>query len=211
MAAVLELHERPDTLTRYCKMLRSLGVESHALSVACGAANSCALDGYALVLLVAAPHGEAPSPALQQLLTRCGAMPVLALLDTVQHTRHAEWFDCGVHALVLTPVACSTLARQIHALLRLAQPAQATTVRLAPGLTRIERRVLELLASQPGQPFSRAAILGRIYDDHRVVCERTVDAHIKNLRRKLTTAPGGAVVRAVYGEGYVYECHGRVS
>jgi DNA-binding response OmpR family regulator len=211
VATVLELHERPDTLTRYCKVLHSLGVESHALSVACAAANSRNLDGYAVVMLVAAPQCEGPSPALRPLLARAPAIPVLALVNAVQHARHVEWFDCGAHTLVRTPVVTSTLAQQIRALLRLAPQQQPTTACLASGLTRIERRVLDLLASQPGRPFSRVAILGHIYDDHRVVCERTVDAHVKNLRRKLTAAPDGAVVRAVYGEGYVFESGPRVT
>ena len=148
---VLEIHERFDTLTRYCKVLRSLGVESHALSVACGIANTCVPDGYALVLLV--PHSAAPPPALRRLLARCGAIPVLALVDEVQHARQREWFECGVHALVRTPVAYSALASQIRALLNLAQREAALEIHLQPGLTRIERRVLELLASQPGARF----------------------------------------------------------
>ena len=209
MAVVLELHERRETLTQYSKALRSLGVESDAVSVACAAANRSAFDGHTLVLVVAAPHGDAPSPELPLLLARLHRIPVLALVSAVQHARQDQWLDCGVHALLCTPVPCATLARQVRALLKLAPSAPMVTSQ--PDLTRTERRVLALLASQPGQPFSRSAILHHIYDDHRVVCPRTVDAHIKNLRRKLTTAPSGAIVRAVYGEGYVFDSQTRVT
>jgi two-component system response regulator BaeR len=54
--------------------------------------------------------------------------------------------------------------------------------------------------------FSRAKLLERLYEDHRVVTERTVDAHIKNLRRKLEAArPGEDLVRSIYGVGYKLE------
>jgi two-component system response regulator BaeR len=54
--------------------------------------------------------------------------------------------------------------------------------------------------------FSRAALLERIYDDHRVVSDRTVDSHVKNLRRKLAhAAPGRDLLHSVYGVGYRLE------
>ncbi len=210
MAVVLELHERRETLTQYSKALRSLGVESDAVSVACAAANRCAFDGsYTGTGRRGAALRSAVAGTCRSCWHACSRIPVLALVSAVQHARQDEWLDCGVHALLCTPVPCATLARQVRALLKLAPSAPTVTSR--PDLTRIERRVLALLASQPGQPFSRSAILHHIYDDHRVVCPRTVDAHIKNLRRKLTTAPGGAIVRAVYGEGYVFESQTRVT
>ena len=46
----------------------------------------------------------------------------------------------------------------------------------------------------------------RLYADHRVVTDRTVDAHVKNLRRKLEEVrPGQDLVRSIYGVGYALE------
>jgi two-component system response regulator BaeR len=43
----------------------------------------------------------------------------------------------------------------------------------------------------------------RVYPDHRVVTDRTVDSHIKNLRRKLGQAcPDHELIRSIYGVGY---------
>jgi two-component system response regulator BaeR len=73
-------------------------------------------------------------------------------------------------------------------------------------LTPVEFRLLETLAAHPGRVFSRAALLERIYDDHRVVSDRTVDSHVKNLRRKLAeAAPGRELLHSVYGVGYRLE------
>ena len=73
-------------------------------------------------------------------------------------------------------------------------------------LTPVEFRLLETLAAHPGRVFSRAALLERIYDDHRVVSDRTVDSHVKNLRRKLAeAAPERELLHSVYGVGYRLE------
>lgn len=70
-------------------------------------------------------------------------------------------------------------------------------------LTPVEFRLLALLASQPGRIFSRDQVLDGLYDDHRVVTDRAVDSHVKNLRRKLAQVrPGRDLIRSVYGVGY---------
>lgn len=73
-------------------------------------------------------------------------------------------------------------------------------------LTPVEFRLLQTLAAQPGRVYSRAALLERIYEDHRVVSDRTVDSHVKNLRRKLAeAAPHRELLHSVYGVGYRLE------
>jgi len=73
-------------------------------------------------------------------------------------------------------------------------------------LTPVEFRLLETLAAHPGRVFSRPALLERIYDDHRVVSDRTVDSHVKNLRRKLARAsPKRELLHSIYGVGYRLE------
>lgn len=73
-------------------------------------------------------------------------------------------------------------------------------------LTPVELRLLATLASHPDKTFPRAHLLDRMYDDHRVVADRTVDSHIKNLRRKLQAVrPDEEIVRSIYGVGYRLE------
>src|SRR5579864_4909119 len=70
-------------------------------------------------------------------------------------------------------------------------------------LTPIEIRLLALLHSTPGRIYSRDHLLRQLYDDHRVVADRTVDSHVKNLRRKLQTVrPDHDMIRSIYGVGY---------
>ena len=73
-------------------------------------------------------------------------------------------------------------------------------------LTPVEFRLLRSLAAVPGQVLSREVLLNKLHDDRRDVTDRAVDAHIKNLRRKLEqAAPGSEPIRAVYGVGFRLE------
>ncbi|KAA8998893.1 two-component system response regulator BaeR [Affinibrenneria salicis] len=73
-------------------------------------------------------------------------------------------------------------------------------------LTPAEFRLLKTLSSAPGKVFSREQLLNQLYDDYRVVTDRTIDSHIKNLRRKLEALGEEATfIRAVYGIGYRWE------
>ncbi|MEY2863497.1 MAG: hypothetical protein RLY58_1204 [Pseudomonadota bacterium] len=72
-------------------------------------------------------------------------------------------------------------------------------------LTPAEFRLLHTLASIPGRVFPRDQLIDQVYDDHRVVTDRTIDSHIKNLRRKLSVVSADELIRSVYGVGYKLE------
>ena len=73
-------------------------------------------------------------------------------------------------------------------------------------LTPAEFRLLLLFHKAPGRAFSREQLLDSLHNDNRIVTDRTVDTHIKNLRRKLDQAgaPESAIA-SVYGVGYRFE------
>jgi two-component system response regulator BaeR len=73
-------------------------------------------------------------------------------------------------------------------------------------LTKVEFRLFKILYSQPNRIFSRDQLIQRIYDDHRMVSDRTIDSHIKKLRLKISRAqPNLDLIRSVYGIGYSYQ------
>ncbi|MFW2403927.1 MAG: response regulator [Gammaproteobacteria bacterium] len=70
-------------------------------------------------------------------------------------------------------------------------------------LTPVEFRLLEALMRRPGRVWSRDKLMDAVYTDGRVVSDRTMDSHVKNLRRKLNDAlPGEELIHSVYGVGY---------
>ncbi|MEY4564217.1 MAG: hypothetical protein RLZZ618_3494 [Pseudomonadota bacterium] len=74
------------------------------------------------------------------------------------------------------------------------------------GLTAVEYQLLKVLVAQPGRIFSREQLMDAMYRDTRVVSDRTVDSHIKKLRKKVSdVAPDRDIIHSVYGVGYKYE------
>jgi len=72
-------------------------------------------------------------------------------------------------------------------------------------LTSHEFELLLLLASHPGVVYSREAVLARIWKGDTFVTERSVDALVKRLRRKIETDPGNPIyVLTVWGTGYKF-------
>ena len=62
------------------------------------------------------------------------------------------------------------------------------------------------LYREPGRIFTRDRLIDRIYDDRRIVSDRTIDSHVKKLRKKLAgLLPGTELIHSVYGAGYRYE------
>ncbi|MEU2614868.1 response regulator transcription factor [Micromonospora sp. NPDC007271] len=70
-------------------------------------------------------------------------------------------------------------------------------------LTAKEFGILEVLAAEPGRVFTRAQIIDRAFGFDHFVLERTVDAHVMNLRRKIEADPAAPrFVQTVFGRGY---------
>jgi two-component system response regulator BaeR len=73
-------------------------------------------------------------------------------------------------------------------------------------LTPVEFALLRTLSGQEGRVFSRDQLMNEMYQDYRVVSDRAVDTHIKNLRKKISDASGSEdMIKSVYGLGYRYE------
>lgn len=73
-------------------------------------------------------------------------------------------------------------------------------------LTAVEFQLLQVMYLQPGRIFSRSKLMDLIYQDQRIVSDRTIDSHIKKLRKKLADLiPGQELIHSVYGAGYRYE------
>jgi two-component system, OmpR family, response regulator BaeR len=73
-------------------------------------------------------------------------------------------------------------------------------------LTAVEFKLLKLLIEHPGRIFSRQQIMENIYHEERFVSDRTVDSHIKKLRRKIEMVdPKTTLIQSVYSVGYKLE------
>jgi two-component system response regulator BaeR len=70
----------------------------------------------------------------------------------------------------------------------------------------VEFELLDILQQQPGRIFGRNHLMEKVYPDNRIVSDRTIDSHIKKLRKKLAEiAPEQELIHSVYSVGYKFE------
>ena len=73
-------------------------------------------------------------------------------------------------------------------------------------LTPVEFKMLHGFMAQPGRVFSRNQLMDLCYPDGRIVSDRTIDTHVKNLRKKLAKSLlTNELIHSIYGVGYKIE------
>jgi len=150
---------------------------------------------------------------------------VIMLTARVDEADRLAGLNCGADDYVCKPFSPREVVARVQAALRrtraltsspepqatgaLVLDAAAWTARLDGqdlGLTAIEFQLLHVLVGQPGRIFTRDQLMDHIYPSERVVNWRTIDSHVKKVRRKIDDVrPGIDLIEAVYGVGYRYQ------
>ena len=162
----------------------------------------------------------------RRLRARSEHLPILILSSKDEELDRVLGLELGADDYLCKPFALRELVARVRALLRRArlrqEPAHAEDPIVESGalrldLSRFEARwhghllpltltefnLLEALARRPGLVKSRTQLLRETYPHDVHVAERTVDTHIKRLRKKLTDAqPGADPIDTVHGVGY---------
>lgn len=150
------------------------------------------------------------------------SIPIIMLTAKGDETDRVLGLELGADDYVTKPFSPKELVARVKAVLRRKEPQEVTqrieiggllvidpekyTVFVAESridLTPTEFRILRLLASKKGWVFSRDKILDHLWGDEKIVLDRTIDVHIKNLRDKLGKA--GTLIKNVRGVGYKLE------
>ncbi|MCO6449227.1 MAG: response regulator transcription factor [Caldilineales bacterium] len=155
-------------------------------------------------------------------LRRESDVPIIMLTARVEETDRLIGLELGADDYITKPFSPRELVARVRAVLRrvqggLRQPGllQVSDLEIdldghrvsrageAVQLTRSEFNLLALLAQYPGQTFTRAQLLDRLHGVAYDGYDRSIDAHIKNLRRKLEPDPANPrYVQTVFGVGY---------
>ncbi|MEN8614306.1 response regulator transcription factor [Dehalogenimonas sp. THU2] len=150
--------------------------------------------------------------------------PIIMLTARDELTDKIVGLELGADDYLTKPFEGRELVARVKAILRRAEPRQTTKL-IRTGdlsvdaerrqatvgnqqieLTTTEFDLLRLLAANPGRVFSRGELLDRLQGDSYEGYERTIDSHIKNLRRKIESDPEKpAYIHTVYGAGYKLE------
>jgi two-component system response regulator BaeR len=151
-------------------------------------------------------------------------LPIVMMTAKVEEIDRLLGLELGADDYICKPFSPREVVARVKAILRRSQRNDAAEARANAGLvideeryaasyngqlldlTPVEFRLLKTLAAASGRVFSRDQLLDNLYNDHRVVTDRTVDSHIKNLRRKLdAVSPEQELIRSIYGVGYKLE------
>lgn len=150
-------------------------------------------------------------------------IPILMVTARVEEIDRLIGLEFGADDYICKPYSPREVVARVKTVLRRCNVAaqQATTaftldehqLRVNLGsqqveLTGIEFGILALLAKEPGRIFSRDQLMATIYDDHRVVSDRTIDSHVKKLRKKLAALSQSELIQSVYGVGYRFVFEG---
>jgi two-component system alkaline phosphatase synthesis response regulator PhoP len=157
-------------------------------------------------------------------LRRQSEVPIIMLTARVDETDRLIGLELGADDYITKPFSPRELAARVRAVLRRTRGSVITpgVVRVADleidlsghrllrggqslHLTRTEFELLAILAQHPGQTFTRAQLLDRLHGIIYEGFDRSIDAHIKNLRRKLEPNLSEPIyILTVYGVGYQF-------
>jgi len=148
-------------------------------------------------------------------------VPIIMLTALSEESDQIVGLEIGADDYIVKPFSPRALVARVRALLRRVQagvkaPAvirvgeleidserytvtwQGQALRLTPS----EFDLLAVLARHPGQTLTRQQLMDDLYGGAASSVDRSVDSHIKNLRRKLESASGAHLIETVYGVGY---------
>ncbi|MBZ0157136.1 MAG: response regulator [Alphaproteobacteria bacterium] len=148
-------------------------------------------------------------------------VPIIIVTARIEEIDRLLGLELGADDYICKPFSPREVVARVKAVLRRTSDGQAIQV---PGLvldesrylatlkghaldlTAVEFKLLYFLAANPGRIYGRQQLMNKIYPDDRTVSDRTIDSHIKKLRRKMEAAdPEAKLIHSVYGVGYKFE------
>lgn len=155
-----------------------------------------------------------------RILRRESGVPIIMLTALSEEIDQVTGLEIGADDYITKPFSPRAMVARVRALLRrtrgeIKPPAilriggleidtekylvtfNGSLVKLTPN----EFKLLHLLANRPGQTLTREQLLENLHGAASSM-DRSVDSHIKNLRKKLETAAGESMIETVYGIGY---------
>jgi two-component system, OmpR family, alkaline phosphatase synthesis response regulator PhoP len=157
-------------------------------------------------------------------LRRESDVPIIMLTARIDETDRLIGLELGADDYITKPFSPRELVARVRAVLRRVQGGLVSTGFIQVGdiaidlnghrvsragetvqLTRIEFNLLAILAQHAGQTMSREQLLDRLHGFSQDSYERSIDAHVKNLRRKLEPDASNPIyILTVYGIGYKF-------
>lgn len=146
------------------------------------------------------------------------SVPIMMVSAKVEEIDRLLGLELGADDYVCKPFSYAEVVARVKSLLRrseLAKPEHNSDMHLDEStysihfkgrkveLTSVEFQLFKPLFEKPNRIFNRESLMGTMYEDQRIVSFRTIDSHIKKLRKKLdAVCEQDSVIQSVYGVGY---------
>lgn len=227
MDTILIVEDEPKIAELVRKYLNNAGYGTHWLDEGTDAAAWVKTNTPALVLLDLMLLGKDGLEVCKE-IRQFSQVPVIMLTARVEEIDRLLGLELGADDYICKPFSPREVVARIKAVLRRSSmmssqgdayhadtesPLELIRDRLLVkldqqeiSLTLVEFELLNTLYTHPGRIFSRQQLMEHAYPDNRIVSDRTIDSHIKKLRRKLDeAAPDQSFIHSVYSVGYKFE------
>lgn len=219
-STIVIVEDEPQIAELLRDYLHGSGFQAQIIADGLGAVDAIRATQPALVLLDLMLPGK-DGLAICREVRGFSTVPIIMVTARIEEIDRLLGLEIGADDYICKPFSPREVVARVKAVLRRAAGGQVpdpgllqldeqryeARIRNQPvALTAVEFQLLKMLASEPGRIFSRSRLMDGIYPDHRVVSDRTIDSHIKKLRRKLeVAAPEVDLIYSVYGVGYKVE------
>lgn len=149
-------------------------------------------------------------------------VPIIMVTARIEEIDRLLGLELGADDYICKPFSPREVVARVKAVLRRSSnhvaPGVTSLLQLDEGrllatlygseleLTVVEFKLLEFLSANPGRIYGRNQLMDHIYPDQRIVSDRTIDSHIKNLRKKIAVVSAETeIIHSVYGVGYKYD------
>lgn len=148
-------------------------------------------------------------------------LPIILLTARGEESDQVQGFDAGADDYVVKPFSPRALVARVNALLRRQNPESLNAELLNVGQLKLdlssyrfwvsaeeiklgptEFRLIQFFMSHPNRVFSRSQLLDQVWGENVVVEDRTVDVHIRRLRRLLEPMQVEDYIQTIRGAGY---------
>lgn len=227
MAQILIVEDEPKIADLLQKYLQNANYQTHWLNTGLGVGDWVRKEQPQLILLDLMLPGKDGLEVCKE-VRQFSPVPIIMLTARVEEIDRLLGLELGADDYICKPFSPREVVARVKAVLRRLQafiPTEHNGMTLNPALLELDRdRLLvktaqgeisltlvefELLATlkqQPGRIFGRDQLMTKVYTDNRIVSDRTIDSHIKKLRKKLAEIlPDQELIHSVYSVGYKFE------
>ncbi|SDH19674.1 response regulator [Nitrosomonas sp. Nm132] len=221
MNCILIVEDEPKLASLEADYLHHAGFQTHCLSQGLEVVPWLKDNAVELVLLDLMVPGRDGLDICRDIRS-FSQVPIIIVTARIEEIDRLLGLEMGADDYICKPFSPREMVARVKAVLRRLQPPTINSAEQALKLysqsfkvqygnqeielTAVEFQLLYVLYQQPGHIFSRSRLMDLIYQDQRIVSDRTIDSHIKKLRKKLAELiPEKEVIHSVYGAGYRYD------